>query len=171
MSYNYLKILGGLLYLEYVCKRLFGVHIKLVLHITQKFSGFRHLQRIWGASGNLWQNTWNRVYLAFGENDLLIGLFGEYMIVSFRIIRVLNTCVLLLLYMRNARWFFGVFFLVIGTYALTMSVFWTANFFLLIIEITKWPQCLIKYKIQDDPITEASGIIEKFKKKIVFLCM
>lgn len=103
MSYNYLKILGGLLYLEYVCKRLFGVHIKLVLHITQKFSGFRHLQRIWGASGNLWQNTWNRVYLAFGENDLLIGLFGEYMIVSFRIIRVLNTCVLLLLYMRNAR--------------------------------------------------------------------
>lgn len=103
MSYNYLKILGGLLYLEYVCKRLFGVHIKLVLHITQKFSGFRHLQRIWGASGNLWQNTWNRIYLAFGENDLLIGLFGEYMIVSFRIIRVLNTCVLLLLYMRNAR--------------------------------------------------------------------
>lgn len=103
MSYSYLKILGGLLYLEYVCKRLFGVHIKLVLHITQKFSGFRHLQRIWGASGNLWQNTWNRIYLAFGENDLLIGLFGEYMIVSFRIIRVLNTCVLLLLYMRNAR--------------------------------------------------------------------
>lgn len=77
MSYNYLKILGGLLYLEYVCKRLFRVHIKLVLHITQKFSGFRHLQRIWGASGNLWQNTWNRIYLAFGENDLLIGLFGE----------------------------------------------------------------------------------------------
>lgn len=103
MSYSYLKILGGLLYLEYVCKRLFGVHIKLVLHITQKFSGFRHLQRIWGASGNLWQNTWNRIYLAFGENDLLIGLFGEYMIVSFRIIRVLNTFVLLLLYMRNAR--------------------------------------------------------------------
>lgn len=49
-----------------------------------------------------------------------------------------------------------------------MSVFWTANFFLLIIEITKWPQCLIKYKIQDDPITEASGIIEKLKKKLFF---
>lgn len=61
------------------------------------------------------------------------------------------------------------FFLVIGTYALTMSVFWTANFFLLIIEITKWPQCLIKYKIQDDPITEASGIIEKFKKNCFFM--
>lgn len=75
-----------------------------------------HLQRIWGASGNLWQNTWNRIYLAFGENDLLIGLFG--------------------------------------TYALSMSVFWIANFFLLIIEITKWPQFLTKYKIQEDPITE-----------------
>lgn len=53
------------------------------------------------------------------------------------------------------------FFLVIGTYALSMSVFWIANFFLLIIEITKWPQFLTKYKIQEDPITEASEITEE----------
>lgn len=90
-----------------------------------------HLQRIWGASGNLWQNTWNRIYLAFGENDLLIGLFG--------------------------------------TYALSMSVFWIANFFLLIIEITKWPQFLTKYKIQEDPITEKhKPMLKKTLQVVVF---
>ena len=47
---------------------------------------------------------------------------------------------------------------VTGTYAVTMSVFWFANFFLLMIEITKWPQCLIKYKIQEEPVNEASEL-------------
>ena len=48
--------------------------------------------------------------------------------------------------------------IITGTYAVTMSVFWFANFFLLIIEITKWPQCLIKYKIQEEPVNEASEL-------------
>lgn len=47
---------------------------------------------------------------------------------------------------------------VTGTYAVTMSVFWFANFFLLMIEITKWPKCLIKYKIQEEPVNEASEL-------------
>ena len=73
----YVKSLGVIFYLEFVCKRLYGIHIKLFFHFAQKHSGFRHLQRIWGASGNLWQNTWNQIYHAFGENDLFIGVAGE----------------------------------------------------------------------------------------------
>jgi hypothetical protein len=72
----HLKSLCILIYLIYVCKWLYGFHIRLVLHIAQKLSAFRHLQRIWGASGDLWQNTWNRIYHGFGENELLIGIAG-----------------------------------------------------------------------------------------------
>ncbi|XP_062602069.1 fatty acid hydroxylase domain-containing protein 2-like [Saccostrea cucullata] len=35
-----------------------------------------------------------------------------------------------------------------------MSVFWFANFFLLIMEVTKWPKSLMKYKIQEEPLPE-----------------
>nr|XP_022321750.1 fatty acid hydroxylase domain-containing protein 2-like isoform X1 [Crassostrea virginica] len=97
-------------------KAIFILGTACILFIAASNSITWHLQRIWGASGNLWQNTWNQIYHAFGENDLFIG--------------------------------------VAGTYAVTMSVFWFANFFLLIIEITKWPQCLIKYKIQEEPVNE-----------------
>ncbi|XP_061169781.1 fatty acid hydroxylase domain-containing protein 2-like [Saccostrea echinata] len=102
--------------IESIKKAIFILGTACIVFYAASNSITWHLQRIWGASGNLWQKIWDRICLSFGENDLFIG--------------------------------------VVGTYIVTMSVFWLANFFLLIMEVTKWPKCLIKYKIQEDPLPE-----------------
>lgn len=40
-------------------------------------SRFRHLQKLWGASGDFWQSQWEKVYEWFEGNEFSMAVWGK----------------------------------------------------------------------------------------------
>lgn len=61
-------------------KAIFVIGTSLIIFVAARNSLTWHCQQIWGASGDLWQTGWLRVYELFGGNERNIAIFGTFLV-------------------------------------------------------------------------------------------
>lgn len=89
----------------------------------------RHLEQFWGASKAFFSDKWTYVYQLSGENDFIMYVLGKF-------------------YYNNIL--VQLIFIVLGTQAITIIAFWTANLLFMLLDLSGRPQYLHKYKIQEE---------------------
>lgn len=62
-----------------------------------------HVERFWGASGDLWQEYWKKVHALFGGNEFLISVLGTN-VVSFSVFWLFNALYLLVDLTGRPKW-------------------------------------------------------------------
>ncbi|KAL9956670.1 hypothetical protein ACROYT_G038185, partial [Oculina patagonica] len=84
-------------------KTSFVVFATFICFGTVRNSIIWHLERIWEASGDLWQGWWTKVYALFGEDEVLLSFVGTN-VVSFSVYWVLGSLYLFVDLTGRPKW-------------------------------------------------------------------
>ena len=51
------------------------ISYNLYIHVSVLY---RHVERFWGASGDLWQGWWKKIHALFGGDEFLLSIIGRF---------------------------------------------------------------------------------------------
>ncbi|CAL4088587.1 unnamed protein product [Meganyctiphanes norvegica] len=57
-------------------KMLFVIGSAIIIFVALRNSLTYHLQHVWGASGNFWQQQWDRILYTFGDDPFVLMVYG-----------------------------------------------------------------------------------------------